>query len=78
MAATDAKLNRTQSELSRYFGPMSNQSSASIAELFGTAHEKGVGCSGSGTIQITVEDDFSHPWGIKGHRVIIRIEHPGL
>lgn len=31
------------------------------------------GCNGQ--IRITVDDDYSHPLGIKGHRISIDIEH---
>lgn len=74
----DSDVNSTQNELSRYFGHMSTQSSVLIAELFGSAQENETGCSNSGTIKITVEDDFSHPWGIRGHHVIIKIDLSGL
>lgn len=53
---------------------MSTQSSASLAELFGTAHEHEIEYSNNGTVKITVEDDFSHPWGIRGHHIIIKID----
>jgi hypothetical protein len=69
VAASDG-LKRTQSDLSRYFGGISAKFSSSPAS--GKMGMQGCG----GTIEVMVEDDFSHVMGIKGHKIVVSIEHP--
>lgn len=73
----------SQSDLLRYFPGNSSlkgvNGSSFVKEMAGT-NEKGKNGKGGGgcggTIQVTVEDDFSHVMGIKGHKVSVCIEHP--
>ncbi|KIM74500.1 hypothetical protein PILCRDRAFT_828206 [Piloderma croceum F 1598] len=68
-------LKRTQSNLSRYFAGLSSKSSdpSSASTPTSTSAKQSRGCGG--TIGITVEDDFTHPLGVKGHRVLVIVQH---
>jgi hypothetical protein len=39
----------------------------------GTGMGMGAGCGGK--VEVTVEEDFSHPLGIRGQRVLVLVEH---
>ena len=74
--------NGTQRNLLHYFNGRSGKYSTAVSTPFstsvgpekrGTGQGMRIGCGG--TIKVTVEDDSSHPLGIKGHRIVINVEH---
>lgn len=74
---TSDSLKHMQSDLSRYFGGISSKSPSSAmasAPSSDKAKMEAQGCGG--TVEIMVEDDFSHAMGIKGHKILVAIRHP--
>jgi hypothetical protein len=57
------EIKRTQSDLSRWFGGPSTSSMASPMHC-------------GGTVCLSAEDDDSHWLGIKGQKIVIKVEHP--